>query len=223
MTVTEQTIAVQVEALQAGLQAKAPAEILAVFHDEQARLAASGTPSGVLEPGARMPDGALLDVRGQATTLAAARDGRPAVVVTYRGAWCPYCNLALRAYQDQLVGPLTELGLTLIAISPQRPDGSLTMQETNSLTYTVLSDPGNQIAGQLGVLSPARSDEARAAAAAFGVDVAAGNADGTDAVPMPTTVIVGADGTIRWIDVHPDYSSRTEPRVILDAIDATLG
>jgi peroxiredoxin len=223
MTVTAQTIAEQVDALQAGLRDKAPAEILDVFHDEQADLAMAGAPAGLLEPGAPMPDGALLDVHGAATTLADARGDRPAVVVYYRGAWCPYCNLALRAYQDQLVGPLAELGLTLIAISPQRPDGSLTMQETNSLTFTVLSDPGNQIASQLGVLSPPRSDEARAAAAAFGVDVAAVNADGTDAVPMPTTVIVAADGTIRWIDVHPDYSSRTEPQAILDAIDATLG
>ncbi|MEV8615277.1 redoxin family protein [Amycolatopsis sp. NPDC051373] len=46
-----------------------------------------------------MPDGDLLDAHGAATTLTAARAGKPAVVVTYRGAWCPYCNIALRTYQ----------------------------------------------------------------------------------------------------------------------------
>jgi hypothetical protein len=44
------------------------------------------------------------------------------------------------------------------------------------------------------------------------------NADGTDATPMPTVVILDAEGTIRWIDVHPHYTSRTEPEQILKAI-----
>jgi peroxiredoxin len=94
------------------------------------------------------------------------------------------------------------------------------MKEKHSLSYTVLSDPGNQIAAQLGILSPETSDASREAAAAFGIDVAAANADGTDRVPMPTTVLVGADGTIQWIDVHPNYSTRSEPQQILDAIAA---
>jgi peroxiredoxin len=214
------TIAEQVEVLNAGMAAQAPAEILQVFGEEQAGLDAGGVPEGVAGAGAAMPDAELLDVDGAATTLEAARGGQPAVVIFYRGEWCPYCNLALRAYQDQLVPGLGGTGYGMIAISPQKPDGSLTMKEKHSLSYTVLSDPGNQIAGQLGILSPESSDASREAAAAFGIDVAAANADGTDRVPMPTTVLVGADGTIQWIDVHPNYSTRSEPQQILDAIAA---
>jgi hypothetical protein len=87
------------------------------------------------------------------------------------------------------------------------------MQQTNELSYAVLSDPGNQIAGQLGILTAA-SDGARASPAALGIDVAAGNADGSDKVPMPTVVIVDAAGIIRWVDVHPNYGTRTEPAEI---------
>jgi peroxiredoxin len=165
-----------------------------------------------------MPDGALLDVHGEPTTLHHARDGRPAVVVFYRGAWCPYCNLALRTYQDQLVPELAERGVGLIAITPQKPDGSLSMAESNDLTFTVLSDPGNQVATALGILSPDRDPAVRDAALSLGVDVAAGNGDGTDGLPMPTAVVVDADGVIRWIDVHPDYTTRSEPQEILDAV-----
>jgi hypothetical protein len=80
----------------------------------------------------------------------------------------------------------------------------------------------NQIPRQLGILNPPRTEEVRAADAAFGVDVAATNADGTDIVAMPTAAIVDADGIIRWIDVHPDYSVRTEPQAILDALTKVL-
>ena len=100
-----------------------------------------------------MPDGELLDVQGVPTTLAQVRAGRPAVVVFYRGAWCPYCNLALRTYQAELVPALAARGVELIAVSPQKPDGSLTMAETNKLTFSVVSDPGNQLASALGILS----------------------------------------------------------------------
>ena len=223
MTTTDLTIAEQVATLEATLADHAPAEVLSAFRAERVDLVAGGVPATVAAPGMAMPDGHLLDAHGAPTTLAQAHDGRPAVVVFYRGAWCPYCNLALRAYQAQLEPALTEQGVALIAVSPQKPDGALTMQETNELTFTVLSDPGNQIGTALGILSPERPAAARDAAAALGADVASTNGDGTDTVPMPTVVIVDAGGTVRWIDVHPDYSTRSEPEQILAALASTVG
>jgi peroxiredoxin len=222
MTMTHEPVAQQVAAFHEELAAKAPAEIVAVLRDERASLDKAGVPKTVPTTGSPMPDGQLLDVHGASTTLTDARGGRPAVIVTYRGEWCPYCNISLAAYQEHLVPQLREVGVELIALSPQKPDGSLTMQQKHDLTYTVLSDPGNQIARQLGIVNPPRSEDARAATAAFGIDLAATNADGTDDLPMPTAVIVDAEGIIRWIDVHPDYASRTEPEAILDALGQVL-
>jgi len=170
-------------------------------------------------PGEPMPDAQLLDVHGAATTLAKATGGRSSVVVLYRGAWCPYCNLTLRAYQEDLVPQLAQRDIPLLAISPQKPDGSLSMQEKNELTFTVLSDPGNQIAAALGVLT-APTDDARDAQRTIGLDLAESNADGTQGVPMPTVAIVDSKGIIRWIDVHPDYTTRTEVADIIDAVSA---
>src|SRR5213593_1991207 len=158
MASADPTLAEQVATMEAGLAAHAPAELLAPFAAEQVALAAAGLPEGIPVPGDPMPDGKLLDVDGQPTTLEQARGGRPAVVVFYRGAWCPYCNLTLRAYERQLLPALWANGVALLAVSPQTPDGSLSMQERNELTYTVLSDPGNQIAGQLGILTAAGDD-----------------------------------------------------------------
>jgi peroxiredoxin len=211
------TIADRVAQLQQGMAGQLPAQVLDAFGAEQADLQASGVPAGVGAPGAIMPDGQLLDVHGEPTTLAEAIGGRSAVVVLYRGAWCPYCNLALRAYQEVLVPQLARRGIALVAISPQKPDGSLSMREKNGLTFTVLSDPGNQIAAGLGVLT-APTDNARAAQRVLGLALSEANADGTDRVPMPTVAIVDGTGVIRWIDVHPNYTTRTEVADILDAL-----
>ncbi|OBG31322.1 peroxiredoxin-like family protein [Mycobacterium sp. E3198] len=212
------TIAHRAAQLQQGMAGQLPTQVVEAFGAEQARLQAAGVPAGVAAPGAVMPDGRLLDVHGRPTTLAAAIGGRSAVVVLYRGAWCPYCNLALRAYQENLVPLLAQRGIALVAISAQKPDGSLSMQEKNGLTFTVLSDPGNQVAVGLGVLT-APEENVRAAQRGLGLEVSKSNADGTDGLPMPTVAIVDGTGIIRWIDVHPNYATRTEVSDIVDALD----
>jgi peroxiredoxin len=215
---TTNPIADGVATLVKNMAEQLPAEVLTPFVAERRQLAEAGIPTEVSEAGEQLADAELLDAHGKPTTLHDALGEKPAVLVFYRGAWCPYCNLALRTYQAELVEPLTQRGATFVAISPQRPDGSLTMRETNDLTFTVLSDAGNTIAGRLGILTEA-TDDSKAAQAKLGLDVAATNADGTAVIPMPTTVIVDADRTIRWIDVHPDFGTRSEPAEILAAFD----
>ena len=211
------TIAERVAALQSGIAGRLPDDVLSTFGGEQHALREAGVPAGVAAPGSVMPDAQLLDVHGEPTTLATAVGGRSAVVVFYRGTWCPYCNLTLRAYQEELVPLLAERDTPLVAISPQKPDGSLSTQEQNELTFTVLSDPGNRIADALGVLT-APGDATRAAQLTLGIDLSATNADGTYGLPMPTVVVVDGAGIIRWIDVHPDYTTRTEVADIVDAL-----
>jgi peroxiredoxin len=222
MTMASETIAERVSVLQEGMSGQLPAEASAAFGAEQAQLDAAGVPAGIAAAGSTMPDAELLDVRGAPTTLARARDGRPAVVVFYRGAWCPYCNVALRTYQEQLVPELDRQGVALIAVSPQKPDGSLSMQEKNGLTYTVVSDAGSQIAGQLGIMTEP-APEAKRVQATLGLKLPDINADGTYGIPMPTLAVVDAAGIIRWIDVHPNYTTRSEPADILAAVAAVTG
>jgi len=211
------TIAERVAQMHATMAAEPPAEPMGAFAREQAELAAS-VPAGIAPVGTVLPDAELLDVHGAATTLYAAAGSGASVLVFYRGAWCPYCNIALSAYQAQLLPQLAERGIPLVAISPQKPDGSLTTQQKHRLAFAVVSDPGNTIAGRLGILTRP-SPEARAAQLHLGLDLTDVNADGTVTLPMPVTVILDADRTVQWIDVHPDYSTRTEPRQIIDALN----
>ena len=190
-----------------------------VYSLEQAALADAGVPAGVLSPGAAFPRAELLDPLGAPSSIELITAGRAAVVVFYRGSWCPYCNLALGSYRSELAGPLAEQGIALIAVSPQHPDGSLSTAQKLELDFAVLSDPGNQLGAGLGILMQP-SPAARADQLSHGLDLAERNADGTTTLPMPTVAIIGADGILRWIDVHPDYSTRTEPAAVLAAIEA---
>lgn len=212
------TIADRVAALEAQAAGHLPADALSAFDAERNRLVHNGIPATVAQPGAALPDGDLLDAFGHPTTLAQIRAGRPAVIVFYRGAWCPYCNLTLRAYQENLLADLDARGVALVAISPQKPDGSLSTAEKNELSYAVVSDPGNQIAGKLGIVFTL-GEGARNAQVGLGVRLTDLNADGTPDLPLATTLVTDAAGVIRWIDVHPDYTTRSEPTDILAAVD----
>jgi peroxiredoxin len=218
-TQADPTYAEGLEALKASTANKLPEDIIATFAAEQTDLDAAGAPDGILATGAPLPDPDLIGAKGEATSIGEVRAGRPAVVVLYRGAWCPYCNLALRTYEQQLLPQLEARDIALIAISPQKPDGSLSMQETNDLGFAVLSDSGNQLASALGVLTEPLA-ASREAQGKLGLDLTEVNADGTAALPMPTVALVDGNGVLRWLDVRPNYTSRTEPAEILAALSA---
>jgi peroxiredoxin len=214
------TIAEQVDEMNRTRPAE-PDPRMAAFAREQAGLAHAQVPAGVAE-GASLPDVDLLAVDGSPRSLTEAVGDGLTVLVLYRGAWCPYCNITLRTYQSELLPGLRERGVDLLALSPQKPDGSLTMKEKHDLEFAVLSDPGLAVARAIGVVT-APTEEALAAQVEIGLDLREVNADGTTALPMPTVAIVDGGLTIRWIDVHPDYTTRTEPEEILAALDRLEG
>jgi peroxiredoxin len=213
------TISEQVTAMRAGRPPQAADQPMNPFETEQHALAAKGAPDGVIATGSTLSDAELLDPHGISTSLYGALGEDRTVVVFYRGAWCPFCNIALRTYQSELLPVLERQGVALVAISPQKPDGSLTMKEKDELSFAVLSDPGNQVAAEVGILTTP-SPDALAAQLSHGLDLRQVNADSTATLPMPTTLIVDRDHTVRWVDVHPDYTTRSEPEEILAALDS---
>ena len=216
------TIADQVAEMQAAAGDRLPPDVAATFARSLAELTAAGVPTGAAVAGTEVSDVALLDAHSTPTSLYSAAADRPAVLVFYRGAWCPYCNIALKAYREQLHPALVDRGVALLALSPQKPDGSLSAQEKNELPFPVLSDPGNALAGELGILMADRSDDVRAAQEKLGLKLEDVNADATDTLPLPTVVLIDTEHRIRWIDIHPNYTTRTEAGDIIAAVDALL-
>jgi peroxiredoxin len=212
-------IADRVREMRAEREARGEAEN--PFTREQDELARLDKPDGLVRIGSPLPDATLLDVHGATTTLHTELAGGPTVIVLYRGAWCPYCNLTLNTYQRELLPELSTAGVQLIAISPQQPDGSLSMKEKHALEFNVLSDPRNQMARALGVLTrPSR--EVVEAQLQYGIDLTQVNADSTTELPMPTVAVVDQAGALVWLDIHVDYTSRSEPAAIIEAVGRAL-
>lgn len=183
-----------------------PPEIVEVL--EADRRKAAGTKFA--EVGARIDDFTLPGADGAPASLGDLVADGPAVLVFYRGQWCPYCNLTLRTYQQELLPELAKLGATLAAISPQKPDGPLP-----DLEFPVLSDVGSTVARGLGLSYPV-SAPVRAAMEKLGTDLEQVN--GTWELVHPAVVVVGRDRVLRFVDVHPDFVTRTEPAQILEAV-----
>jgi peroxiredoxin len=186
---------------------------------ERERLKADGVPSDLIKPGTPLRDATLIDPLGAETPLyRAIPEGQPAVIVFYRGAWCPFCNITLHTYQEELLPRLQRRDVALVAVSPQKPDGSLTMTQKHQLAFPVLSDPGLKLAEQVGVVMHL-SEVTRQAVIDAGLNFAATNADGSPALPMPTVLILDADHVVRWIKVNPDWTERSEPAEIVAAVE----
>jgi peroxiredoxin len=218
-TSTDESIAAQVAEFNPGFNEQVGPVLADVFAQEQADLNAAGLPDGVVAVGDTVADASLLTPAGDGVTLASVLDGTPSVLVFYRGAWCPYCNITLRTYQQDLLPELASRGVRLVAVSPQKPDKSDESVKNGELGFDVLSDAGSQLIRSLGILT-APSDAAGGAHNQLGFDVADYNADDTRGIPYPTVLVLDADRVVRFADVHVDYTTRTEVSTILAAVDA---
>ncbi len=197
--------------LRGSVASHVPAEIAEVLKADRATFVGKVAETAA-KPGTAMPDLTLPDASGGRVPV---KSG-PAVVVFYRGAWCPYCNLALRTYQQEVLPELGNLGVKLIAVSPQLPDDSLS---TKDLEFTVLSDVDNALGRALGITFRLAPETKPAFDTLIG-DVEKINGAAEWELPYPTVLVVDREGVIRFIDVHPDYTTRTDPADILAAVKA---
>jgi len=212
MTLTE-----QLQGQRKILRQKIDPATTAIMDRATVDLQASGIADGVVGEGQTAPDFELPDAKGGTVRLSEKLQGGPVVVSFYRGQWCPYCNLELRALQNALP-EFQKRGAQLIAISPQTPDSSLSTAEKNELTFEVLSDVGNAIAREYGLVFTL-SEELRPVYTKFGIDVPAHNGDRTFELPIPATYVVGRDGVIALAFANADYIARLDPSAIIDALD----
>ncbi len=168
----------------------------------------------VVQAGDAMPDFALDGLDGTILRRDAVIADGPAVLIFFRFAGCPACNTALPVYQRALWPRLRELGIPLIAVSPQIPSLLSDIQRRHAFDFTIASDRDNALARQLGIVFEANTATRQAATEPLG----SVTGTGTWELPFPTVLVVGKTGTIEWADVAPDWMQRTEPRAILNAV-----
>lgn len=199
-------------------RAKTPADAVETITSANRELAAQGAPPG-LEVGETAPDFTLPNATGEDVTLSQSLADGASVVTFYRGGWCPYCNLAIRALQDALPA-IQAAGASLMAISPQRPDDALTLQEKHALTFDVLSDVDQSVIADWRVQYRVPAEIERVHMETFKKDISKVNADGSWNLPLPATFVLDRDGVVRARHVDPEYTRRMEPSAIVAALKA---
>ena len=167
--------------------------------------------------GQKAPGFELPNPEGKSILLDVLLEKGPVVITFYRGNWCPYCNLQLRALQAKL-DDIHALGATLVAISPQVPDGSLTKDEISNMDFTVLSDQDAKVALQYGVAWEVPEFLAEHMRVGRKLDLEKINNGNGNILPIPATFILGQDGVVTWSYVNVDYRTRSEPDEIIEAL-----
>ncbi len=205
-------------AVSADFVGKVPAEIAGSMLQADLDLSASGILDRSLKAGDRAPHFTLPDSKGGIINLAGALRNGPVVLSFYRGGWCPYCNLELRALQAALPD-FAALGATLIAISPQTPDESLSTTEKNALAFAVLSDTGSATAKAFGIAFNL-AEPLRPLYTRLGQALPDRNGDDSWVLPLPATYVIDRDGTIAFAYVDVDYRNRLEPATITATLAA---
>lgn len=171
---------------------------------------------GILSVGGKFPSFELPDQSGNPVSSSDLLNRGRLVLCFFRGRWCPFCVGQLEAVS--VILPQIELaGASLVAISPQTVQQSFFMADQHKLRFPLLSDAGNQVARQFGLVYRVPDDQQAIYRRAF-VNLPFANGDNSWELPVPATFIVESDGTILYASADEDYTQRPEPQEILQQL-----
>lgn len=212
-----QSLKERLDARRAEFLATAPADKALSYQTGIDAVAASGIYGRALKTGATAPEFTLKNAEGQLTRLSDLLKKGPVLLTWYRGGWCPYCNLALAALAEKMP-EITAAGGQLVALTPELPEHSDETVKKNKLAFEVLSDPGNRVARDYGVVFKMTPDVA--AAMQKGAKLHERNGDASDELPLGAAYVIAQDGSITYAFLDADYRNRAEPARLVDALKA---
>ena len=197
-------------------------EKFSIVAGDMDRVQSSGVLDHALKVNDAAPEFTLPDAFGHEISLETLLARGPVVLSFYRGEWCLFCNLELRALQESLPR-MQELGATLVAISPEKPEGGIAVTEKNKLTFPVLSDFNNTVARQFGIVFQVGDELQDLSKNVFKNDLALRNGEDSYQLPVPATFVIDADGIVRFAHVDVDYmTGRAEPEEVMAALKAIV-
>jgi peroxiredoxin len=156
---------------------------------------------------------------GPVTLEELTRDG-DLLLIFFRFAGCPACNIALRYYDEELAGPLAAQGIRIVAVTPHlQEQGADAIRTRHGLSFTVATDRGNALGRRFGLAF--LPEEPALPPAGGGEWIGSLTGSGTGELPQPALVLIGNDRIVRFADVSPDWLRRTEAQSILEKISRT--
>lgn len=195
----------------------APPAVVEAIHRSTDELIASGQAERALKAGDRAPDFTLADADGHEVSLSQLLVKGPVVLTFYRGVWCPYCNLDLKAL-EAASAEIRARGASLAAVSQQTAPNSRKAQRVEGLSFPILADPGGQVGDAFGLRFQI-PEYLKTTYLQLRVDLAVINGEASWTLPMPARYVIGTDGIIAYAEVNPDYTRRPDPSELLPVLD----
>jgi peroxiredoxin len=214
------TLEQELAAFRAEFARTAPAGRAALYEAKIEELRSEFASKSAIGVNDTAPDFALPNPAGKSIVLKDLLRSGPVVLTFYRGGWCPYCNIQLRAYQGALA-QITALGGRLVAISPQLPDNSLDTASKNTLTFDVLSDVGNKVSRSYGLVY-SLPEEIRSVLRSNNKALPSINGDESWELPVPATYVVARDQRVALAYIEVDYRKRPEPEALLTCLKSLM-
>lgn len=199
----------QIENLNNEMSSQLPKETLLAFSNSIVDLKNKGIENNCIKEGMKVPRFVLKSVKGtiiDSDNLFGEYD--TIVIVFFRGVWCPYCNLELRALQTSL-DKIENGKVKLLAVSPQKIKHSLSMMENNEISFDILFDENNVFAQQLGI-SFQLQDFVVPHYQQLGIDLREYNGDNQNTLPVPAVFVVDKNYNITYSFVDTNYMNRID-------------
>ena len=211
------TLQDQLNAFKEQFKTMAPEGAIEAFGRSTQELIDSGQAERALKAGDKAPDFVLTDSdRGEVALKDLLAKG-PVVLTFYRGVWCPYCNIELKAL-EQVAEDIRARGATLVAISMQGAADSRKSQRDNELSFPILTDKNGELADKFGIRWSLQ-DYVIPVHDGFGVNLPTIHGDGQWNLPMPARYVIDTDGSVAYAEVNPDYTRRPEPSDLFPVLD----
>jgi peroxiredoxin len=193
-----------------------PQEVQAIHEQVIGDICDQGIAGRALAAGAKTPAFELKDHNGETVSSAELlRTGR-LVICFFRGRWCPFCVGQLEA-MSRILPQIREAGAELLAISPQTVQQSFFMADQHRLGFPLLSDAGNQVARQFGLVYRVPDYQEKIYRRVL-INLPFTNGDESWELPVPAVYVVDRDSTVLFAAVNPDYKERPEPEEILEQL-----
>lgn len=215
LTAHGDTLAEKLKAREDRGSSKVTPEIKKAFAEGIEAVKESKVVQNAKQVGDKAPDFTLKNAAGNEVTLSEELKNGPVVLTWYRGGWCPYCNIALAALQEELPA-IKKAGASLFALTPELPDKALTTSEKNKLEFQVLTDLSHQVAEKYGIIFELTPEVEKLYGKFFDLEEVNGKEAGSKKLPLAATYIIGTDGKIQWSFLHYDYHKRAEPKDIVE-------
>jgi peroxiredoxin len=208
----------QLRAFKTSVFDRADEDTAQALRQAEAEYRADAAAAHPLGTGDQAPDFTLGDADGRRHHLADYLSRGPVLLIFFRGGWCPYCTLTLRALEE-IAPEVRKAGGAILALSPQKASRAALVRESNGVSFPILVDCGNRIATEYGVLGQARP-MTRKVFNKLGCNIPEENSAEDWMLPRASEFLIDGNGIIRMAHVSPVSYERTEPADALQALRA---